>query len=62
MKRKSKGMTFVEFLIVFSVLGILASVAVPAFLEYVKHPQQAGGQSSDDDTLTWLLVFIMGSQ
>ena len=52
MKNKCSGFTLVELMIVVAIIGILASVAYPSYVHYVKKGQCADGLDS--------LLFLAG--
>ena len=45
-KRKSQGFTLVELMITIAIIGLLASVAVPQYGDYVRRAKVAGAVST----------------
>jgi len=46
MKRKEKGFTLIELMIVVAIMGILAAVAIPAFIRYIQRAKTSEATSN----------------
>ncbi len=51
-RRKQKGFTLIELMIVVAIIGVLAAIAVPAYQDYVKKSEVASGVATLKSLIT----------
>ena len=59
---KEKGFTLIELLVVVAIIGILASIAIPAFADYKKRAFNTRSQSDLRNLLTAQEAYFTGNQ
>jgi type IV pilus assembly protein PilA len=57
-QRNSKGFTLIELLIVIAIIGILAAIALPAYMDYVKRARMSEVSNTIGAVKTGLIAYV----